>query len=133
MIKYLIDGKVVADKIDSMMNSVIDTKRDVANGLLMANQEICKACIEDRVEAIPVEWLHKHSCSNVVDLWRKDCQLQDAKEVVCSILEEHNFNSYDEFIRYAWKMKAAAKLLPPEKLHEIIIEKDMGEDGQVEV
>lgn len=121
MIKYLIDGKIVADKIDNMINSVIDTNSAVANGLLMANQEICKACTEDRVEAIPVEWLHKHSCSNVVDLWRKERLLQDAKDVICSILEEHNFNSYDEFIRYAWKMKAAAKLLPQEKLNEIII------------
>lgn len=130
MIKYLIDGKIVADKIDSMIDGVIDTDSAVANGLFMANQEICKACIEDRVEAIPVEWLYKHSCFNVVDLWRKDCQLQDAKVIVCSILEEHNFNSYDEFIRYAWKMKSAAKLVPSEKLSELIIEKGTGEENE---
>lgn len=82
------------------------------------------------VEAIPVGWLYEHSCSNIVDLWRKDCQLQDAKDVVCSILKEYNFNSYDEFVSYAWKMKAAAKLVPLEKLNEIIVKKDTGEENE---
>ena len=101
MIKWLIDGKSVADKIDSMINSVVDTKRDVANGLLMANQEICKACVEDRVDAIPVDWLKKHGWYGVIEHWEKDQKLNNSKEVLYSLLKDHGFNSYGEYINWA--------------------------------
>ena len=58
------------------------------------------------VEAIPIEWLKRHSWFNVVDLWEKDCKLKSTEEILYDILKEHNFNSYREYVEYAIKIKA---------------------------
>ena len=53
------------------------------------------------VEAIPVEWLKKHSWYGVIEHWEKDQKLNDSKDVLYSLLEDHGFNSYDEYINWA--------------------------------
>ena len=113
--QFLIDGKVAMDRLYDMMNEIIPfTKRNeknsmnkgTVNGIFKANELLAKMCIEEKIDAIPIEWLKKHSWFNVVDLWEKDCKLKSTEEILYDILKEHNFNSYREYVEYAIKIKA---------------------------
>lgn len=53
------------------------------------------------VEAIPIEWLKKHSWYGVIEHWEKDQKLNNSKEVLYSLLKDHGFNSYNEYINWA--------------------------------
>lgn len=58
------------------------------------------------LKAIPVEWLKKHKCSNVVDLWERECRLKDTEGILKELLSEHNFKSYSDYVEYAGKITA---------------------------
>lgn len=58
------------------------------------------------VEAIPIEWLKKHSWYGVIEHWEKDQKLNNSKEVLYSLLEDHGFNSYKEYIDWAGAIMA---------------------------
>lgn len=53
------------------------------------------------VDAIPVDWLKKHSWYGVIKHWEKDQKLNNSKEVLYSLLKDHGFNSYGEYINWA--------------------------------
>ena len=60
----------------------------------------------ETVKAIPVEWLKKHKYSNIVDLWERECRLNDTKCILEELLSEHNFKSYNDYVEYAGKITA---------------------------
>lgn len=57
---------------------------------------------DDRIAgAIPIEWLKKHNWYGVIEHWEKDQRLNNSKEVLYSRLEDHGFNSYEEYVNWA--------------------------------
>jgi len=58
------------------------------------------------VDAISIEWLKKHKYFNIIDLWEKDCQLKNTKDILDKLLSEHNFKSYSDYVEYAGKITA---------------------------
>lgn len=63
--QLLIDGKTAMDRLDSMIDEIIPfTKSETGsmntgtvNGIFKANELLAKMCIEEKIDAIPVEWL----------------------------------------------------------------------------
>lgn len=61
------------------------------------------------VEAIPIEWLKKHGWYGVIEHWEKDQKLNNSKEVLYSLLKDHGFNSYEEYINWAATIMAVPR------------------------
>lgn len=92
-----------------MMQRLIDANELMK--LIPSEEVVSKYAVANAptIEAIPIEWLNKHSWYAVISYWEKDQKRNSSREVLYSLLKDHGFNSYEEYINWASTIMAIPK------------------------